>query len=238
MKLELLANLSTLYSEPHRKYHNLQHIHYCLRQAKEVLGAAVPLGIHHAIWFHDAVYDPYAAKGTNENNSFSLYDSYYHSSRTEPFFPEALACIEATKCYDDTSKIDELVFAAAKFGGPRAKYYFADGKLFQDGNYEGIRKAVDLFLDIDFSILGDTQTIYHWYSTNIRAEYYMTNDIDYAVGRKAFLEKLLENKIYRTEQFAVREEQAQKNIKREIQSHTSFLNDVKSVKAFDFERNC
>lgn len=55
----VLAELVGRYSEPHRAYHNLDHIRDCLAQL--ALGAGLmerTAEVEIAIWFHDAIYDP------------------------------------------------------------------------------------------------------------------------------------------------------------------------------------
>jgi predicted metal-dependent HD superfamily phosphohydrolase len=64
--------LKTLYQEPHRAYHNLQHIKECLAlsgRVREV--AAVTEVLTFAIWYHDAIYDPKAKN--NEERSADLF---------------------------------------------------------------------------------------------------------------------------------------------------------------------
>jgi len=63
--------LLELYSEPHRHYHNAQHITDCLKEFDSVRDAAQePLAVELAIWFHDAIYNPRA--GDNEERSAEL----------------------------------------------------------------------------------------------------------------------------------------------------------------------
>src|SRR5688572_25089728 len=63
--------LVAAYSEPHRFYHTLEHVHEMLRVAGRLADAATdPPTVQLAIWFHDAVYDPKAKD--NEEQSVTL----------------------------------------------------------------------------------------------------------------------------------------------------------------------
>jgi predicted metal-dependent HD superfamily phosphohydrolase len=54
----LLKELMRRYSEPHRKYHTLQHLDECFAKYAEVRNdASHPEEIEFALWFHDAIYD-------------------------------------------------------------------------------------------------------------------------------------------------------------------------------------
>ena len=57
-----LAQLLAAYRQRHRHYHTARHIQACLEQFDAVRGdAADPHAIELALWFHDAVYNPYRA---------------------------------------------------------------------------------------------------------------------------------------------------------------------------------
>ena len=57
-----LAQLLAAYRQRHRHYHTAHHIQACLEQFDAVRGdAADPHAIELALWFHDAVYNPYRA---------------------------------------------------------------------------------------------------------------------------------------------------------------------------------
>lgn len=63
------------HAEPHRRYHSVEHLGEVLGAAEALLpwaGAADPLAVRLALWFHDAVYDPAADAGVNEAASASL----------------------------------------------------------------------------------------------------------------------------------------------------------------------
>jgi predicted metal-dependent HD superfamily phosphohydrolase len=54
----LLKELMRRYSEPHRKYHTLQHLDECFAKYAEVRNEASHLEeIEFALWFHDAIYN-------------------------------------------------------------------------------------------------------------------------------------------------------------------------------------
>jgi predicted metal-dependent HD superfamily phosphohydrolase len=55
---EIFQDLIARYSEPHRKYHTMQHLDECFDKLQEIRAAAVhPNEIELALWFHDAIYD-------------------------------------------------------------------------------------------------------------------------------------------------------------------------------------
>lgn len=59
------------YSQKHRHYHTMAHIENCLEQLDSASGiAAEPAETELALWFHDAVYDPYSPG--NEEKSAAL----------------------------------------------------------------------------------------------------------------------------------------------------------------------
>ncbi len=59
LRKKLLAQLTVAYSEPHRRYHTLQHVEFCLRELSRNRDHAVrSREIRWALLFHDAIYDP------------------------------------------------------------------------------------------------------------------------------------------------------------------------------------
>ena len=61
--------LEEKYAEPHRHYHNLNHIGFLLRKFDETGEKSEEIEM--AIWYHDAIYDPKA--GDNEAQSAGFF---------------------------------------------------------------------------------------------------------------------------------------------------------------------
>jgi len=65
---ELYHQLVASYSEPHRKYHTIQHLNECLTHLESVRSLADHANeVELALWFHDAIYD--TTKKDNEQRS-------------------------------------------------------------------------------------------------------------------------------------------------------------------------
>lgn len=65
--------LSTTYRQPHRHYHTPRHIADCLRHLDTLRDEAVqPHAIELALWFHDAVYNPYRADNEHASADWAL----------------------------------------------------------------------------------------------------------------------------------------------------------------------
>lgn len=67
------------YGEPHRAYHNLQHLKECL-QVRRYINAACQASaeVELALWFHDAIYDP--LRSDNELRSAQWLDDVARDS--------------------------------------------------------------------------------------------------------------------------------------------------------------
>jgi predicted metal-dependent HD superfamily phosphohydrolase len=65
---ELFQRLVACYSEPHRKYHTMQHLEECFALMDRVGSSAEqPAEVELALWFHDAIYN--TRKSDNEKRS-------------------------------------------------------------------------------------------------------------------------------------------------------------------------
>ena len=108
------------YAEPHRKYHNVQHLVVCLEQLDMVSHEIeLPDQVEMAIWFHDVIYDP--GKSNNEARSAALF---YDLSATvmDPEFVDGVVDLILITTHDilPTSRLQQLVsdIDLASFGCP------------------------------------------------------------------------------------------------------------------------
>jgi predicted metal-dependent HD superfamily phosphohydrolase len=92
--------LTAAYAEPHRHYHNQQHIAECLAEFDHARHLArQPTAVELALWFHDAVYNPRA--GDNEEQSAALAESCMVEAGTSRTLAESVGkLVMATKHHE------------------------------------------------------------------------------------------------------------------------------------------
>jgi predicted metal-dependent HD superfamily phosphohydrolase len=83
--------------------------------------------------------------------------------------------------------------------------------------HQGGAPILDLFSDLDMSILGSRQITYDHYMVAIRREYAHVPLTDYAAGRAKVLRGFDDSVIFKTDHFASREKDAHRNLQREIE---------------------
>ena len=158
----LRRELENAYSEPHRHYHNLDHLRDCLalRQRFEHL-ADRPEEIAIALWFHDAVYDP--RRNDNEERSAQWADEYLSEHKHEPDkISRIVNMIRATKSHQAETPDARLMLDLdlAILGSPPAKFQAYDRAIRQEYAWvdesiyeENRRRVLRSFMD--------RQQIYH-----------------------------------------------------------------------------
>ena len=167
---ETRKQLTALYSESHRHYHNMKHIDECfsmLRLYRSLLSSdeVFEAQIHEAgtmIWFHDAVYDvgPDVRHGENEMRSAEVWEaseeaSHLLTSRKNIITDGILRSAEHTKF--------DIPFYASQA----------------------------IFLDIDLSSMGGNYYDFDKNGERIRAEYAWVDDQTFNTNRVKFFEALL-----------------------------------------------
>jgi len=102
----VLQELLSLYSQPHRYYHNLDHIKECLAEFDAVRHLArQPVAVELAIWFHDAIYEPRAAD--NEERSAEFAQRHLARAGASAELCAAVAgLVLATKAHDPSAQED------------------------------------------------------------------------------------------------------------------------------------
>ena len=186
-------DLLARYAEPQRRYHDRRHLAEVLGAVDGLAGAAAqPDVVRLAAWFHDAVYDPPAAPGANEEASALL----------------------ALRVLPDLAVAADSVAAVAALVRLTARHEVVDG----DGSSAAFRRDAEVLCDADLWILASPAQRYAEYTADVRAEYAQVPDDLFRSGRAAILRGLAERpRIYRTPPaFARWEEPARANLAREL----------------------
>ncbi|PTY05660.1 hypothetical protein DB347_14940 [Opitutaceae bacterium EW11] len=128
------ARLIEAYSEPHRKYHNLEHLAECLAVFDRLQANATdPHLAELALWFHDAVFDP--RSGDNEERSTTLARScLVEAGMSVEHVQHVEELILATKRHQPTAADAQLVCDAdlAILGQPPDRYWKYENSIAQE----------------------------------------------------------------------------------------------------------
>ena len=102
----IYLDLLTRYSEPHRKYHNFEHIEQCLVELEEVKHLTPNSDIiEFALWFHDCVYDTHANDSEEQSASVASLIAR-QTGLSENFVKTVEDLIVATKHTSTSSDFD------------------------------------------------------------------------------------------------------------------------------------
>lgn len=186
------------WSEPHRRYHTLQHLAEVL-DALDRLEAAGAIGPDDALlarvigWYHDLAYDPRAAAGSNEHRSATLARDHLHRLGVDDVVVDA---VEAGVLMTATHEIAS--------GTPHTA-------------------PLEAFHDADLWILSAPPTRYAEYRTQVREEYGHVPDGLFRQGRSTILAGFLaRQRLYRTQHgHEVWTEQARTNLADEVAALTT-----------------
>lgn len=103
--VKLLELITKHYTEPHRRYHTLEHIGFMFEIARE---RHIPLTRAQtlAIWFHDVIYDP----TRNDNEEKSRQFAHDHMNHLQDVdFLDVLMMIMDTKTHEPRSAMSAVV---------------------------------------------------------------------------------------------------------------------------------
>ena len=166
VKESVFNSLVTLYTEPHRAYHNLKHVYNLLGWAETVCENILDFQtIGLAIWFHDAIYD--ARRFDNEQQSANLAVARLrHLKVSDEKIETVRQLILATKMHDSTDLnadgrlfldfdlsilgADALAYQAYS-RAIRREYDFVAESLYRSGR----QRVLQNFLERDFIYLTD-----------------------------------------------------------------------------------
>jgi predicted metal-dependent HD superfamily phosphohydrolase len=180
----IMADLQARHAEPHRAYHNWQHISALLRWAQSgEFALHDPASVDCAILFHDAIYDPKSTE--NEELSAQLAEA-------------SLAAVVPSEM---------LAFVATMIRAT-AKHHMPDG-LSVSQSHDAAH-----FLDMDLSILGADPRVFAVYEENIRSEYAHVSEAVFLPARSAVLSRFRDReRLYFSDWgYARFEEQARQNL--------------------------
>ena len=189
----LQAELRARYSEPHRHYHDIEHLSEVLAEAYRLLpeepradAAAVTL----AAWFHDAIYEPGGGAGESESLSADL-------------------AIDRLPAFATTDR-DRLAEEVARLVRLTIGHHVA-----------ATDRSGVVLIDADLWILSSTPERYRRYVDGVRAEYAHLPDEAWRAGRIAVVRRFLDHLpgLYGAGAFDDREERRDRaalNLQREI----------------------
>lgn len=173
--LMVAADLLQRWSEPHRTYHDIEHLLHCLNSLSvletesllETEGHQAPRTVRLAAWFHDAIHTgAAAAPGEDERASAAL---------AEELLPGLVE-------FDEVAEVASLVRVTIDHA-PAA---------------DDINGG--LLSDADLSILGSDPDDYRRYLRRVRREYGDVPADEFRKGRRAVVESLLtQDPLYATE---------------------------------------
>jgi len=128
--------LITYYAQKHRHYHTLEHIEDCLKHFDAVKSVSLePLAIELAIWFHDAIYQPFSKKNEFDSakwaKSFILSQSEKWQTLSEQVFNLILATAHASKVSDPDALL-LLDIDLSILGSEQSTYQAYEGQIRQE----------------------------------------------------------------------------------------------------------
>ena len=98
--LRWYQRLTAAYAEPHRRYHNQQHIAECLAELDDARSLTKePDKVEWALWFHDAIYDP-RAEDNDEKSAALVKDCLTGAGLRRDYVEAVCRLVMVTKSHD------------------------------------------------------------------------------------------------------------------------------------------
>jgi predicted metal-dependent HD superfamily phosphohydrolase len=181
------------WTEPHRRYHTLEHLAEVLTALRELedAGAVSAEGARVArvaAWYHDLAYDPRAEPGSNEHRSATLARDHLHRLGVDTAVVDAV----------EEAVLLTVDHAAGTRRGPAEP------------------AVLDAFHDADLWILAAPPDRFDAYCAQVREEYAHVPPATYAAARAAILRRLVAGPVYRTAPAQAWTARARENVAREL----------------------
>lgn len=151
--------------EPHRRYHDLEHVTEALAEVGRLLPhepSADPAAVTLAVWFHDAIYEPTDGPGVSEVHSADLV-------------------LDRLPAFATTDR-DRLAEEVARLVRLTASH-----------TVEASDRSGAVLVDADLWILSSPPERYDRYLVDVRAEYAHVPDDAWVVGRGGVVERFLQH---------------------------------------------
>ena len=156
---KIYQSLREKYNEPHRYYHNLEHISTCLKEYSDLKDLAKhPFEVEIAIWFHDVIYNT-RQRGNEEKSAEYAHDTL-HQFVKDKQLEEIQKLILITKHDSEPKNIDEKILIdvdLAIFGQQPEQYNEYEKKIREEYSWipeqnfwKGRIKLLKNFLDREF----------------------------------------------------------------------------------------
>lgn len=184
----LIEGLKPRYAEAHRAYHTWDHIEALLR-------------LHHQ-------YTPLFDDPSRVLWALYWHDAVYDPTASDNEIQSARLLRREAEGILPSESLDEAAQIIEA----------TTGHTIPDDVAPALRRDLTLFLDLDLSILGQTQPVFDAYEVAIRAEYAFVEETIYRQARAAILSRFLEReRLFFNDEFnVVWEKSARDNLKRSI----------------------
>lgn len=113
------------YGEPHRHYHSLEHVQFCLTQHDQIVHLSEsPYALEYALWYHDVIYDPHAKDNERQSAAIARHVCL-HAGLPTDFADTVDSLILATRHNTPLSTTDQKLITdidLAIFAAPAAQF--------------------------------------------------------------------------------------------------------------------